>query len=62
MTDSSQISRASAVDDFRRARRQVAMRDLIGRLTGQPTTLLSYEDVRQKLGKPSPAGANGGKA
>lgn len=49
MTDSSQISRASAVDDFRRARRQVAMRDLIGRLTGQPTTLLSYEDVRQKL-------------
>lgn len=39
----------AAVEDFRRARRRAAMRELIARFTGQPSDLLSYEDVRQKL-------------
>ncbi len=48
MSDSA-VSSASAIEDFRRARRRVAMRDLIARITGTSTELLSYEDVRQKL-------------
>lgn len=39
----------AAVEDFKRARRRAAMRELIARFTGQPSDLLSYEDVRQKL-------------
>lgn len=42
-------STSSAASDFRRARQQAVMRDLIGRLTGQTSDLLSFEDVRQKL-------------
>ncbi len=40
---------ASAVEDFHRARRQAKLDDLMGRLTGRSTELLSYEDVRRKL-------------
>lgn len=39
----------SALSDFRRARSRAAMSDLIARLTGRPSTLLSYDDVKQKL-------------
>ena len=40
---------ASAVSDFREARRKAALRGVMARITGQPTELLSYEEVRQKL-------------
>jgi nucleotide-binding universal stress UspA family protein len=40
---------ASAVEDFQRARLQAKLEGVLARLTGQPTELLSYEEVRQKL-------------
>ena len=40
---------ASAVEDFHRARLQAKLSDLVGRLTGRSTELLSYEDVRRQL-------------
>ena len=40
---------ASAVKDFRRARRQAQLERVMARLTGASTDLLNYEDVRQKL-------------
>lgn len=42
-------SYASAVRDFRRARERAALQEILGRLTGKSTELLSYEEVRQKL-------------
>lgn len=39
----------TALGDFQQARRRAAMRELIARLTGHSTDLLSFEDVRQKL-------------
>ena len=36
-------------EDFRRARRQAAMEELMARLRGKSAELLSFEDVRQKL-------------
>lgn len=39
----------AALHDFRRARARAAMSDLIARITGKPSNLLSYEDVRHKL-------------
>lgn len=38
-----------AVADFRRARRQASMADIMARLTGHSNDLLSYEDVRRRL-------------
>jgi len=38
-----------AVNDFYRVRNQVTLREIIARLTGRSTELLSYEEVRQKL-------------
>jgi nucleotide-binding universal stress UspA family protein len=40
---------ASAIHDFRRARRQAQLEQVMARLTGASTELLNYEDVRQKL-------------
>jgi nucleotide-binding universal stress UspA family protein len=40
---------ASAVEDFRSARLQAQLNDLVSRLTGRSTELLSYEEVRRKL-------------
>jgi len=40
---------ASAVEDFNRARLQAQLNDLVSRLTGRSTELLSYEDIRRKL-------------
>lgn len=42
-------SYSSAVGDFRRARDRAGLQEILGRLTGKSTELLSYEDVRQKL-------------
>ncbi len=50
MTDwGSQDNIVSAVQDFRRARRQAALEAIMARLTGKSVGLLSYEDVRRKL-------------
>ena len=38
-----------AIRDFRDARRKVALRAILSRLSGKSTELLSYEEVRQKL-------------
>lgn len=38
-----------AIEDFRRARRQAAVQDLMGRLSGQTNELLIYDDVRRQL-------------
>lgn len=40
---------ATAGEDFLRARRAAEIERLIGRLTGKPVDLLSYEEVRQRL-------------
>jgi nucleotide-binding universal stress UspA family protein len=40
---------ASAVKDFRRARLQAQLEQIMAGLTGASTELLNYEDVRQKL-------------
>jgi nucleotide-binding universal stress UspA family protein len=40
---------ASAVEDFRQARKRAAMRDIVARLTGRSADLLDYEDVKRKL-------------
>ncbi len=39
----------TAREDFRRARQQAALQEIVGRLTGKPVELLSYEDVYRKL-------------
>jgi nucleotide-binding universal stress UspA family protein len=39
----------AAIQDFRRARRQAVLREIMARLTGQSIGLLSYEQVRQML-------------
>lgn len=49
MTKQSFLSFSSAVQDFRHARRQAAMEQIMARLTGRSVNLLSYEEVRQKL-------------
>jgi nucleotide-binding universal stress UspA family protein len=38
-----------AREDFRRARQQAALQEVLSRLTGKSADLLSFEDVRQKL-------------
>lgn len=38
-----------ALEDFRTARRQSALEQIVARMTGKSVDLLSYEDVRQKL-------------
>jgi nucleotide-binding universal stress UspA family protein len=40
---------ATAVIDFRRARNQAILKEILARFTGETTELLSYEEVRQKL-------------
>ncbi len=39
----------SAAQDFQRARRKAALKEIMARLTGKSIGLLSYEDVRKKL-------------
>jgi nucleotide-binding universal stress UspA family protein len=39
----------SAIEDFRRARSQATLEQIVARLTGESDELLCYEDVRQKL-------------
>lgn len=44
------MSHFQAVSDFRRARRQAAMERIVARLTGKSADLLSFDEVRQRLG------------
>ena len=39
-----------ALHDFRKARRQASMERIVARLTGRSADLLSYDEVRQRLG------------
>jgi len=48
MTDD-RIEINQAIEDFHRARNQANLKELLGRLTGESTQLLSYDEVRQKL-------------
>ena len=45
--ENSEIS--TAISDFRRARSQANLQELIGRITGESTQLLSFDEVKQKL-------------
>ena len=49
MTLDSEFSFSSAISDFHRARSQAVLKEIIGRIRGESTELLSYEEVRQKL-------------
>jgi nucleotide-binding universal stress UspA family protein len=49
MNNSSTISISHAVQDFRSARQKATLLEIVSRLTGSSTELLSYDDVRQKL-------------
>ncbi|MCA9939665.1 MAG: universal stress protein [Anaerolineales bacterium] len=46
MSDSLHTELHSALEDFQRARRRAFLQDIVGRLTGRQTQLLSYDDVR----------------
>ncbi len=47
MTDQFQL--IEAIQDFRQARRQAAMEEVLARIKGRSAQLFSYEDVRQKF-------------
>ena len=38
-----------ALQDFKQARREAALQEILARITGKENQLLSYEDVRKKL-------------
>ena len=50
------VSKGSALEDFHKARRRATMEQIMGQVTGNSTSLLSYEDVRRKLKAGSMAG------
>ena len=41
--------RLAAIRDFRRARQQAALQQIMARLTGQSADLLSFDEVRERL-------------
>jgi nucleotide-binding universal stress UspA family protein len=49
MPGETSVSYASAVFDFQRARRRADVEEMMARLTGRSTSLLSYDEVRSKL-------------
>mgnify|MGYP001351691081 CR=1 FL=1 len=49
MVDTNPLDYRQAIEDFRQARRQAAMQQVVARLRGEPAALLSYDDVRKKL-------------
>jgi nucleotide-binding universal stress UspA family protein len=49
MTDPKDIRFLSTIQDFRRARRRAALQDILARLTGRTSNLLSYEQVRRAI-------------
>lgn len=49
MLEQTDINYRVALQDFQRARRQAGLQELLARLRGKSTALLSYEEVRHKL-------------
>ena len=49
MSETERLTYETAVQDFRRARKQAAMAQLVARFTGRPDELLSYNEVRDHL-------------
>ena len=49
MSDQNPKNYFAALDDFRNARRQSALEQIVARMTGKSVDLLSYDDVRLKL-------------
>ncbi len=49
MTDDSSITVPRAIQDFHSARQKASLREIIARITGDNTELLSFDEVRQKL-------------
>lgn len=49
MVFNSKAASFRALEDFQRARRRATLQELLGRLTGRPHGLLSYEEVRRAL-------------
>ena len=45
---------STAVQDFRRARRQAALQDVLGKLSNKSQRLLSFEEIRSRLGEGNP--------
>jgi nucleotide-binding universal stress UspA family protein len=43
------LSYSTAVHDFRRARQRAALQEILGRLTGRPSNLLNFEEVRRRV-------------
>lgn len=50
MVEHTQSDRAKARQDFREARKQAFVNEIRGLLSGEPTDLLSFKDVQQRLG------------
>ena len=44
-----QLKRQMAVQDFQAARQRAAIQEVLARITGRPSELLSYEEVAEKL-------------
>jgi nucleotide-binding universal stress UspA family protein len=42
-------SLSAAIDDFHRARGQAALKEILARITGESTQLLSFDEIRKKL-------------
>ena len=51
--DEVQLGFIEAREDFRRARRQAALEELMARLRGRSPRLLSYDEVRRQVGERS---------
>ncbi len=49
MDDRPVINSVHAIQDFRAARQKATLREMMARLSGESTELLSFEEVRQKL-------------
>jgi nucleotide-binding universal stress UspA family protein len=47
--DPDPIAYSAALSDFRRARSQAVMKEILARFTGEPIDLLSYDEVRRQL-------------
>lgn len=55
MNDNSLSNFPKAVRDFREARRQYALQEIIGRLTGRPTDLLSFDEIKSRVPLSNPS-------
>ncbi len=49
MDSNAPVSYIAAIEDFRRARQQAVLKEIMARFTGEPVELLDYEEVRRKL-------------